>query len=383
MGLSNWNQALWTLYRKMRLQTPSRRRTLQRIVAAEVLEQRLCLSGNPVVTSLTLDNDTGDPNDNITTDPTFKGTTQPAQTGGYVDLEIDYNNDGVTDQYHFTDANGNFVFDPTNDIEYGEITIQVRPAEYDSQTMSYNYGAWVALAIDFQAPPPPTLDMLGLKNDTGEAGDLMTQDPTLEGIAEPGISGGNVDVEIDFDGDSQMDDLTYPDLNGNFEYDPSSHITYGEVTIYVRSAEYDPETSEYRYSAWEEINFVFEEPDAPELTSLGLYNDTGTLGDNETEDPTLTGMTQAGTVNGYVDIEIDFDGDGTADDFTFTNQDGSFTYDPSSSISYGEVTLYVRASEWDNLSSEYRYSDWFSISFTYLGVVVGDPQLEPEPGMGP
>ena len=101
------------------------------------------------------------------------------------------------------------------------------------------------------------------------------------------------------------------------------------------------------------------------MASLSLQNDTGTAGDNITEDPTLAGtITNDGSMD-YVDVEFDFDGDGNPDDYTSANADGSFTYDPSANITFGQVTINVRASEYDTNTMQYIYGDWVSITFEY------------------
>jgi len=99
----------------------------------------------------------------------------------------------------------------------------------------------------------------------------------------------------------------------------------------------------------------------PYLTNLGLVNDTGTPGDNVTTDPRVGGMFEDSDMSGtmYL-VEVDVDGDSLADDSVSTYPGNSFEYDPSAWVSYGPVTLSLRAVEDGVL-----FGSWESVSFTY------------------
>jgi hypothetical protein len=100
------------------------------------------------------------------------------------------------------------------------------------------------------------------------------------------------------------------------------------------------------------------------ITSLQLSNDTDENGDNITTDASIVGtVTSNGSTNG-VEVEIDLDGDGLADSWTFANASGSFTYDPAGYVNYGPVTIKARVIEWDDVTTEYLYCDWATITFS-------------------
>ncbi len=324
----------------------------------------------PAIASLSLQNDTGTAGDNITADPTLAGTVTNDGSMDLVTVEFDFDGDGTADDYAYVDTEGNFSYDPSSNIDYGQITINVRAAEFDENTVDYLYSDWTAITFTYQAPPndPPAIASLSLQNDTGTAGDNITADPTLAGTVTNDGSMDLVTVEFDFDGDGTADDYAYVDTEGNFSYDPSSNIDYGQITINVRAAEFDENTVDYLYSDWTAITFTYQAPpnDPPAIASLSLQNDTGTAGDNITADPTLAGtVTNDGSMD-LVTVEFDFDGDGTADDYAYVDAEGNFTYDPSSNIDYGQVTIYVRAAEYDPNTGEFLYSDWTAITFNYV-----------------
>ncbi len=321
------------------------------------------------VSSVSLLNDTGTAGDNVTTDPTLTGVMTNDGGMDFVDAEFDFDGDGNPDDYTVVNLDGSFEYDPSSNISYGQVTINVRACEFDPNTGQYLYGDWVPISFTYEAPAnnPATVSSVSLLNDTGTAGDNVTTDPTLTGMMTNDGSMDYVDAEFDFDGDGNPDDYTVVNLDGSFEYDPSSNISYGQVTINVRACEFDPNTGQYLYGDWVPISFTYEAPanNPATVSSVSLLNDTGTAGDNVTTDPTLTGMmTNDGSMD-YVDAEFDFDGDGNPDDYTVVNLDGSFEYDPSSNISYGQVTINVRACEFDPKTGQYLYGDWVPISFTY------------------
>src|SRR5690606_33358539 len=79
--------------------------------------------------------------------------------------------------------------------------------------------------------------------------------------------------------------------------------------------------------------------------------------------PAITGTVS--NENGFdsVELHFDFDGDGLVDDYMYPESDGSFTYDPSGFVGFGEVTIRVRVVEWD--AQESLYSEWSTITYTF------------------
>jgi hypothetical protein len=345
-----------------------RRRGVHLPYSAEVLEYRLCLSGAPVISDLCLQYDTGEEGDNVTEDPTITGTITNEGSTGNVELEIDFNADGIADDWTYGPSGGNFVYDPSDYISFGQVTIAVRAVEMEPEEPEMLFGEWVSITFNYQAPPndPPSIGSLTLQNDTGTPGDNSTEDPTLTGTVQNDGPTAGMGIEVDYDGDGIADDWFYAGADGSFEFDPSSHIGFGEVTVRVRAFEMDENTTETLYGDWASITFNYQAPpnDPPSIASLSLKNDTGDVGDNVTTDPTLIGSIQNDGSN-TVEIEFDFDGDGAADDWCFAEPDGSFEFDPSGHISSGEVTVWVRAFEIDPNTTENIYGEWVSITFTF------------------
>ena len=360
MWIPNWLGLLrYSSVGLRRASTASRRRS-RLTVSAEVLEQRIYLSAAPVIDSLTLQNDTGDPGDGITEDPTITGVV--VGTGDYFDIEIDLDGDGIAEDFTATDPSGSFVYDPGINLSHGEVTIFVRAGEWDGAA-GYVYSEWASITFTYTSTGSPlAIGNLSLQNDTGDPGDLTTADPTITGEVINGNS-TSLDVEFDFDGDGVADENTTTDSSGRFVYDPSLYLSYGQVTIFVRGGEWDG-GSGYVYSEWASITFTYSYSSSTlAIGSLGLENDTGDPVDLITEDPTLTGNVIDGSGTLF-DVEFDFDGDGNQDSITTTDSSGHFVYDPRLNLSYGEVTIFVRAGEWDGVS-EYIYSEWVSITFTF------------------
>jgi hypothetical protein len=368
MRALNW-RFLVDLFQPLNRISRHRRRHRPRLVAsAEVLEYRLCLSAAPVISNLSLQNDTGQAGDNITEDPTLTGTLADDGGSSMVDIEIDFDGDSLADDCIYAQALGTFEYDPSSLISFGQVTINVRAIEMDPETTEITFGEWVPITFDYKAPPndPPSITGLSLLNDTGDPGDNITLDPTLTGTLSDDGGSSMMDLEVDFDGDGLADDCIYAPALGTFEYDPSSHISFGQVTIAVRAVEMDPMTTETAFGEWVSITFDYQAPpnDPPAIASFSLANDTGVAGDLVTDDPTLMGSILNDGPFENIEIDIDYDGDGVADDFLYVGSDGTFEFDPTAYISAGEVTIAVRAFEMDPVTTEYHYSEWTLITFT-------------------
>lgn len=337
--------------------------------AAEVLEYRLCLSAAPVVSSLSLQNDTGQAGDYLTHDPAITGFVSSDNSGGQVDIEIDFNADGIADDWTYGVSGTTFTYDPTVHLTYGQVTIAVRAGQADYGTSEQHFGDWVPITFTYQSAlnDPPSIATLTLQNDTGEAGDNVTGDPALIGTVVNDGSFSGMSFEIDYDGDNTPDDWGYIAADGTFEFDPTIHISFGSVTVRVRAVETDSQTTETLYSDWASITFTYQAPpnDPPSVASLSLKNDTGQVGDNVTTDPTLTGSIQNDGPANVVGIHVDYNGDGTPDDWYYAAADGTFEFDPSTWISPGETTIWVRAFEDGPYTTETLNGEWTSITLTF------------------
>ena len=224
----------------------------------------------------------------------------------------------------------------------------------------------------------PQIASLDLQNDTGVDGDNITTDPTLSGTVSNNGVYDYVNLQFDVDGDGWSDDCASVEVDGSFVYNPSGFFGYGQVTVSVRATSVDPVAWETATGDWVSITLTFEPPpnDPAQVATLGLLTDTGEAGDNITEDPTITGIITNDNGLDYVGIEIDFDGDGVAEDFAYAESDGSFTYNPAGMVNFGEVTIRVRAYDVDQCTFETLYGEWVSITFTYNDPNAGNaPQI--------
>ncbi|MBW3543849.1 MAG: hypothetical protein KY476_26675, partial [Planctomycetes bacterium] len=105
---------------------------------------------------------------------------------------------------------------------------------------------------------------------------------------------------------------------------------------------------------------------APVVASFELANDTGTPGDYITNDPTLAGSVTDDVSADGLEVQIDADGDGVADDTTWTDTGGAFMYDAAMMVgSYGTYTIAARAGEFDMQTMQTVYGSWVSLTFTW------------------
>ena len=201
-------------------------------------------------------------------------------------------------------------------------------------------------------------------NDDGDSdSDLLTTDARLTGSVD--ATSGQLVVEFDHDGDGLAEDLVATELEGVFNYTPLE-LAFGGVTIQARAGRWDANLSAYNYGDWTSIAFTYQAPSnlPPEL-SVGLQSDTGVSStDGVTAAPTLTGAVSDDVNPGFLTVEFDHAADGTVDGTTTSEADGSFTYVPSG-LTAGQITVNVRATEWDAHQEITLYGDWVAFTFTY------------------
>ena len=94
--------------------------------------------------------------------------------------------------------------------------------------------------------------------------------------------------------------------------------------------------------------------------------------DQVTTDARVGGVVAGGA--GCQMIELDVDGDGAADAYTFTGANDEFFYDLGAGIDHGEHTVRARAGQWDDALNINVYSEWESLGLTYVS---SDIQVDP------
>lgn len=332
---------------------------------------------SPAITQLVLANDTETAGDNITSDATISGTISHAD--GSLDamvLEFDLNNDDVFEGTVSTDASGQFTIDLNGEnLADGPVNVRVRTREWDPARQELLYGDWTAFDFEYtgNAARQPVVSGLALANDTGTPGDQITSDASISGIFVSGtVTLTQMSIEIDWNGDGQADRRfdSVDEVSGAFVVDITDDIPYSDtITVNLRAWGWDATGEEVLTGDWVEFTFTFETQAAPTatVTDLALVNDTGTVDDQVTSDPRISGRLTHPTesVSSTV-IQYDLDGDGAYEGETTTDHRGRFTVDLSDSdLAYGAINVSVRGGVYSSDALSYDWGDWASFSFTY------------------
>jgi arylsulfatase A-like enzyme len=189
-------------------------------------------------------------------------------------LELDYDEDGETDDFTQTDYQGGFRKYATGLTE-GSVTIAARLIQYD-QAQAVR-GEWKPLTFTYDPPegPPPkegvSFASLTLKNDTGtHTSDGATSDPTIQGTLTGEGYDQNVKIVLDIDGDYKVDETLTADETGAFHFAiPTNSIDEG----YLRISAAIIRNHEEEYKLGEKVQFRYtfiydDEPDSLEAQQL-------------------------------------------------------------------------------------------------------------------
>ncbi|MEE3160347.1 MAG: Ig-like domain-containing protein, partial [Pseudomonadota bacterium] len=243
-------------------------------------------SAAPVISAIS--DDTGSPNDGITSDNTLRilGTAEALDS---VVVSID-GNEVVTVQ---ADGNGDWVYDnratTLDDGNYVVTAVAVDAAGNES-AVSGNY----SITIDTSGPATPAI--AAISNDTGVA-DGITADATLT------ISGsGGADTRITVFLDGAAIGTTSTTAAGSWTFDYSDvELAEGTYQLTAQSESLAGLTSPL--SVAYPLTIDQTAPDAPVVTSVS--EDTGVAGDQVTSDATLV---LNGTAEAGADLDIRIDG---------------------------------------------------------------------------
>ena len=321
----------------------------------------------PRVSNLHLENDTDVAGDLITTDATIAGTLADVDSGSYYRLQFDFDGDDLADDTLWINP-GSFSVDVSQWLDYGDVEVRVRGVEWAGRDL---FGQWESLSFTYEATPneAPTIEGLALTGVTVEPGNIVYSEPTISGmLVDADTSSSSYYVEVDLDNNGFADDFRYVEPDGTFAYDLTGLVDLGDHTIAVRGVESSPQTGESLEGEWFTIDFTLSEQLAttPTISGLSLVEDTGTPDDLSTTNAQITGVLDASGDGVDYLIEIDVDGDGLSDATLPGTPGQPFTYDPTSLIDAGTVTIAVRGVEWDGLS--FLWGDWAELTFEYLGV---------------
>ncbi|MFN7770416.1 MAG: Ig-like domain-containing protein, partial [Planctomycetaceae bacterium] len=340
----------------------------------------------PTISGLKLVNDTRFPADKITSDARVTGVVAFNGSLSGLTVHIDTDGNGTSDLTTSTGVDGTFQVDVAQvnatgpGIGYGPANLRFRSLSGD------HVGAWSEFSFTYEAPPVrPSVTGLKLVNDTGDSTDRITTDPRITASlsnSDGGLLGLTVQVDYNDDGIAEGTEST--DAYGRFEFNPAvaqgqtPPLAFGQRALKVRGGEFDSFTNRIEFGSW--ISLAFEYLAAPTPSQIGnlhLANDTGTSGDKITSNPTIVGnLTNLNGATGLV-IEYDYNGDGVAEVAAAPNSDGSFLLNPgveqgsTAPVSYGDVTIHVRAGKNQTETTEKLYGDWSSLSFTYSASAPG------------
>ena len=339
----------------------------------------------PVVDQLSLSDVTGAMvsgsfNASATTDPTLAGHVTADGNPKRVEVDFDYNGDGVADASTTANADGTFTFKPVG-LALGSVTIHVRAVNGDDNIT----GNWTTISFTLAAPQAPAVSTLALLNVTGGANSGVTDDPTVTGtLAASALSGAGADladvtVQFDTNGDGLPDGSTTTDDNGNFTWTPSG-VNPGTVTIAARAVTTDSSTGDTLTGAWKSVTFTYSTSAGPVVSSLSLAHPTGTnstTGLSTAIDPTLVGTLTNGTaLASFLTVQYELSGSTTPNGSTMTDAQGNFTLGLSG-LSPGTQTIEVRGVTSDPQTGTEVDGAWKTIEFELDQNPISDPPVTP------
>lgn len=184
-------------------------------------------------------------------------------------------------------------------------------------------------------------------------GSMGTVFGDVVGTADFGVGGGG-DVEIDENGDGTPDYSGSTDGNGGFRI--AVPLAFGHHSLQTRAIGYDEEALPV-VGSWSSFNVDLDPPanDPPSVQNLtyaqgspSMFYASGMLTGDIDDDHPLNTFT----------IEIDADGNGTADE---TADPTSANFNKNLVLSYGHYTLNVRAVEFDIITGNTLTGSWESL----------------------
>jgi len=273
-----------------------------------------------------------------------------AYAGIDVTLTADIDGDGLDETFTTTtDAAGFYQF---SGLPLADYTVSMTPPvgtapSFGADGTGTPHSSQVTLSAG--TPSSDTQDF-GLTG-TGTVGDTVFFDEDgdgLQGPGESGIPGVTVTIGVDLDGDNISDftTTTVTDANGQYTF---GNLPAGQVTVTVSApAGTSPTTNHDGTPGGDNTNVVNLPAGGTDNTSDFGYRGTGVIGDTVYFDANADGIQNDGTVSPAepglpgvtVELDIDFDGNGTVDHTltTTTATDGRYQF---SSLPAGDYTVRV------------------------------------------
>ncbi|MCA9178641.1 MAG: hypothetical protein KDB14_29470 [Planctomycetales bacterium] len=218
----------------------------------------------------------------------------------------------------------------------------------------------------------PQIAAMGLSNATDET---FTSDPSVSGRVSNESSVDDLVVELDYDGDGVVDEVTRTDVYGQFRITPVG-LPFGTTTIAARASEITDD-GQLLQSGWSSITFEYDSPapTAATIDTLGLANDTGVDDtDGVTWDAQLAGQVNTVGLLPGATIEFDVDGDDILDGAIPLESDGSFQWSPRN-LDEGAVTVRARTRQSTDEGLP-LVGAWTSLTFTFEAQPDDSPRVE-------
>ena len=210
----------------------------------------------------------------------------------------------------------------TGAIATGHIDLQVTDADGAVANRSF------AVSISDSLNDPVTID-ISLLHDTGIVGDNISYAPALGVLVEGDFSTGPVTLEVDWNGDGIVDNLTSDiDVPGGMAVQPARTLDrvpqdLGPAMAAARITQFNTVGTISTVGTWQEFHYEIIAPPTAQyaINTFDVLTSTG----NSTE-ATLTGTVTGPGNFDALDIDLDLDSDGYPDASTSVAADGTFVY---------------------------------------------------------
>lgn len=322
-------------------------------------------------------NDTGTAGDRRTSDPRVAG--QVRQMDGapapYAKVYIDVNQDGRVDEHLWTDADGQFVFDPPS-LVAGSHTLQFRVGRWDARAGGEVFGDWRSIAFQFEPQVP--LGVVQFEVFGWQDADTPVHQRGVQGTAAPGA-----EIELDLNSDGVPDRFGSADETGAFQI-VGITLVPGRSTLRVRALDVNGHSAEPQASEWSSLSIDVKSNSfgAIQLDQLRLRTDDGQHNnDRLTSDPLLVGRVILPSSLAFGWIEFDTNGDQLRDGAAAIRVDGSFTVLPASEPGIHHVR--VRTVTWDYQLGRAAAGPWQTLSYELQVRSDGEPRTETSSASSP
>lgn len=268
-----------------------------------------------------------------------------------VTITADINGDGQLETFVATTDSTGFYSVPG--LPYGDYTVTLTPPNgtdpsFDSDGIATPNTSNVTLNPTNSGSDTQDFGLTG----TGSVGDTIFFDENGDGVQNPGevgIPGVTLTIDVDLDGDGNPDFTTnaVTDQNGNYTF---ANIPEGQVTVSITTPiGSNPTTDHDGTTVGDNSNTINltagETNDAQDFGFLGtgsigdvVFFDTD--GDRSQDDGSGTDPSEPGLSGVTVELDIDFNGDGTVDHTisTTTGANGGYSFD---NLPAGDYTVRV------------------------------------------